>query len=560
MSMVPLPRAESSYFSCSKAQSKSYPALSSADKRLARESPRLCQMTDIHLACYANEHFRQAQMRLSHSALLHGVDKVCEYGPKDLEGTDFWIRHKDILVQSKGAGYYLWKPWVILQVLQQTAPGDFVLYVDSGAEIVADVRPLMDVAKSASGILLFGNHGRPNRFWNKRDCYVLMDCDTIKCHEAEQVNAAFLGFIAGPLAEGFVKEWLSHCTDPRKLTDMPSQCGQPELPGFIENRYDQSVLSLLAFKKGMHRYRDPSQYGNHLKLIHLRVPGEYLQLPYAAPRTDSPYGTLFNHHRETSASPSSRNRMISSATRTARAQFRKKFPTFGVNQVHLVPTQFTSELGEDKWVASILYGERYFVDIGAGDGAQLSNTYVLEKCLGWRGLCIEPSDDFQLLRQIRNCFVDDSSVADPFSNSAKTVGGSLRLHADHSGNIACKKTTTLTSLLDQYGCPEVIDYLSLSTGGSPYLILKNFAFKRYSFRLITAAHNFEESLRMLLFELLRLHGYSHARTIGHTDWYVHPTHLSFSQLLRVRANQISPHIPSRWRPKIRRLAASVGYH
>ena len=32
----------------------------------------------------------------------------------------------------------------------------------------------------------------------------------------------------------------------------------------------------------------------------------------------------------------------------------------------------------------------YFVDIGAHDGINLSNTYLLEKKYNWTGICFEP--------------------------------------------------------------------------------------------------------------------------------------------------------------------------
>jgi hypothetical protein len=43
-----------------------------------------------------------------------------------------------------------------------------LLYVGSGAEIIGDVRPLMDVAKSAGGILLLGiNFALPLSYYLK---------------------------------------------------------------------------------------------------------------------------------------------------------------------------------------------------------------------------------------------------------------------------------------------------------------------------------------------------------------------------------------------------------
>ena len=36
----------------------------------------------------------------------------------------------------------------------------------------------------------------------------------------------------------------------------------------------------------------------------------------------------------------------------------------------------------------------YFVEVGVGDGVQISNTYLLEKQFGWNGLLVEPSKAF----------------------------------------------------------------------------------------------------------------------------------------------------------------------
>jgi FkbM family methyltransferase len=45
-----------------------------------------------------------------------------------------------------------------------------------------------------------------------------------------------------------------------------------------------------------------------------------------------------------------------------------------------------------------------FVDVGAYDGKTLSNTYMFEKYLGWRGICVEPlPGPFQALTAVRTC-------------------------------------------------------------------------------------------------------------------------------------------------------------
>ena len=35
----------------------------------------------------------------------------------------------------------------------------------------------------------------------------------------------------------------------------------------------------------------------------------------------------------------------------------------------------------------------YFIEIGANDGINLSNTYLLEKNYNWKGICVEPIPD-----------------------------------------------------------------------------------------------------------------------------------------------------------------------
>src|SRR3712207_7179394 len=55
-----------------------------------------------------------------------------------------------------------------------------------------------------------------------------------------------------------------------------------------------------------------------------------------------------------------------------------------------------SQFGQDAFVLAVL-GERtggYFVDVGAGDGVNPSNTHLLEAAFGWRGLLVEPNPAF----------------------------------------------------------------------------------------------------------------------------------------------------------------------
>lgn len=52
---------------------------------------------------------------------------------------------------------------------------------------------------------------------------------------------------------------------------------------------------------------------------------------------------------------------------------------------------FYSQSEQDKWVCEFFNYKKngYFVEVGAYDGIQTSNTYFLEKELAWTGVCIE---------------------------------------------------------------------------------------------------------------------------------------------------------------------------
>ena len=51
-----------------------------------------------------------------------------------------------------------------------------------------------------------------------------------------------------------------------------------------------------------------------------------------------------------------------------------------------------SQLGQDLEVLKFYNNKKngYFIEMGASDGIELSNTFMLEKDYNWTGMCIEP--------------------------------------------------------------------------------------------------------------------------------------------------------------------------
>src|ERR1700733_13671392 len=167
-----------------------------------------------------NGRYADSRQRLNDSARKYGIDIIRSYDFGDLLATDFYRDNRAILDQPTGMGYWLWKPYIILEALAGASSGDIVIYADSGLEIIASLDPLIDLCTEENPILLFGNGNFPNSIWTKRDCFILMDSDRARFWTAPHCDAAFCIFRRGAVSLEFVAEWLKFCTDERILTDI----------------------------------------------------------------------------------------------------------------------------------------------------------------------------------------------------------------------------------------------------------------------------------------------------------------------------------------------------
>lgn len=144
-----------------------------------------------------------------------------------------------------------------------------------------------------------------------------------------------------------------------------------------------------------------------------------------------------------------------------------------------------SQAGQDKIILELLDNkqEGYFVELGASNGVTSSNTYVLEKKYRWRGLCIEPNQRFfKQLAKNRNCTIINTLVSgkeeEVFFNNDGATG-----HIDKEGEKM--QTTSLANILRANNSPKIIDYLSLDVEGYEEVVLYDFPFDEYEFRVMS---------------------------------------------------------------------------
>jgi len=197
-----------------------------------------------------------------------------------------------------------------------------------------------------------------------------------------------------------------------------------------------------------------------------------------------------------------------------------------------------SQLRQDLFVLSELNFKKsgYFVEFGATNGLELSNTYLLEKTFGWEGILAEPAKCWhRALRDNRGCNIDtscvwrDSGSVLTFNESStaelSTINSYIKAdrhaHARKHKRSYCVDTISLNDLLEKYGAPDEIDYLSVDTEGSEFDILSNLDFERHQFKVITCEHNFTP-MRQKILKLLTRHGYAR-KYLGFSkwdDWYI----------------------------------------
>lgn len=203
---------------------------------------------------YASGGFLSTRNALCQSALNVGFDDARPRGFDNLD-QKFIADHHEILSAARGAGYWLWKPQIILQELKSLKRGDLLVYSDAGRSdyylLHRFPKRLANLAR-ANGFLLgptIGHHG-PMAHWTKRDAFVLLNMDTSATHGLAPIQATWSFWTPVPAAFAFLEAWLAACTDARILTDIENSQGQPNLPNFRDHRHDQAVLSLLAYKTG----------------------------------------------------------------------------------------------------------------------------------------------------------------------------------------------------------------------------------------------------------------------------------------------------------------------
>ena len=207
--------------------------------------------------------------------------------------------------------------------------------------------------------------------------------------------------------------------------------------------------------------------------------------------------------------------------------------------------QINSQLYQDMF-AEYIVGNRFektFLEFGATDGLNLSNTYSLEKFSNWSGVLAEPDtqwhNNLKLNRPntkiIYDCvWIKSNETLDFISSSAGELStienykysdqDSMPLNSKNRNKITNKikvNTISLNDLINIEFNNSAPSYISIDTEGSEYDILKSFDFDNFKPKVFTIEHN-HSSLEKQIDELLKKNNFERIfRKLTDFDaWYV----------------------------------------
>jgi FkbM family methyltransferase len=163
-----------------------------------------------------------------------------------------------------------------------------------------------------------------------------------------------------------------------------------------------------------------------------------------------------------------------------------------------------SQLFQDTFVDFVFQKKvnKKFLEFGATNGVELSNTFMLETKRGWQGVLAEPDPQWhdELLKNrpsakiISDCIYSQSGHKMRFISSSNGVYSSLKNHSqdDANGPLGGNSkerlrdykeidvmTISLNDVFEKFFNGESIEYMSVDTEGSEYEILSNFDFQKY---------------------------------------------------------------------------------
>ena len=197
---------------------------------------------------FASTGFEETRDRIVDQARATGqFGAYYTYNEKDLSPE---LLKSPTFAVKKGFGLYSWKSDVIWQTLQKVNEGDVVVYLDAGSSIYKckELESYLHDMESYD-ILAFMIHQR-NYQWTRRSVLAYFSTSIpYKWKNLFQFGANVIVVKKTPIGMDYISEWRNIMINRLDLCgDIGEEERKEEDLRFIENRYDQTMMTALLYK------------------------------------------------------------------------------------------------------------------------------------------------------------------------------------------------------------------------------------------------------------------------------------------------------------------------
>lgn len=223
----------------------------------------------IDLITFADNQFSASAKTLCHQSLKCNFDSANLFTPAHID-SKFTEAHMETFSYKRGAGYWLWKPFIIQKSLNQLRDNDILLYLDAGVLLRKPAEYFKELAQK-NEITLWREYSKypSNNYWVDEKVWLSVVGSGNGYHEPHFWAGAIL-IRNSRTTRSLINNWLELCTKPNLLH--PDSSIDYMFNGeLIGHRHDQSLLNcILSLNRGIFNLELISQEDTVPFLIHRR--------------------------------------------------------------------------------------------------------------------------------------------------------------------------------------------------------------------------------------------------------------------------------------------------
>jgi hypothetical protein len=175
------------------------------------------------------------------------------YGPEDLS-EDFKQAVGNVINEARGGGYWIWKPYIFMDIMSKLNENDIFLYADAGCVLqpsgVNRLKEYAEMISPESGKSVLCMRLRPydQKTWTTNEIFKYFNEDPNgEIGNAKQVLATIQMYRKCPESMAVIQKFYDIArTRPDLFTDKHNEETKRVRPEFADNRHDQSIFSMLV--------------------------------------------------------------------------------------------------------------------------------------------------------------------------------------------------------------------------------------------------------------------------------------------------------------------------